>query len=56
MSSRTFEVIVYNEEDLIKLINYSQLNNVDYAYVMHDKDINNDTGELKKLHYHFILY
>lgn len=27
----------------------------EYAYILHDKDVNPDTGELKKPHYHVVI-
>ena len=30
-------------------------NNYDYAYIVHDKDVNSDTGEIKKSHIHCVV-
>lgn len=54
--SRCYHLILYDEDLSHKnAIDFIQ-KNFDYAYILHDKDFDEATGELKKPHYHFILY
>lgn len=54
--SRCFHLVLYKEdkEHLIALDLIT--NEYNYALILHDKDIIEDTGELKKEHFHVILY
>lgn len=42
-----------NEQDMITLDYITK--NFNYAYILHDKDINKKTGELKKEHIHVVI-
>lgn len=67
--NRCFEFIFYNKDDVVSTESLCNLNNFQYAYILHDKDVydndvfNKETGELigqkgqlKKPHYHFVVY
>ena len=43
--------IIYNTNDFLNTIEHFP----EYAYILHDKDVNVDTGELKKPHYHAVI-
>ena len=54
--SRCYHLILYDEDLSHKnAIDYIQ-KNYDYCLILHDKDFDEVTGELKKPHYHCILY
>lgn len=61
MNSMRYNLVFYEEEQLKKFISNLALtkgkNSSDfrYAYILHDRDIIEDTGELKKAHYHLYL-
>lgn len=50
-----FIIVIYEDDENFKLqyanltINYSSI------YIKHDKDVDEETGELKKPHYHFVI-
>ena len=44
---------LYHKPQLDAMVNSTDIQN--FAYILHDKDINPDTGELKKPHYHFLV-
>lgn len=54
--SRRFCLLLYTSEDdtHIKALDYIKNNYENYAYIIHDKDINKD-NELKKAHTHIVL-
>ena len=54
--SRRFCLLLYTSEDdtHIKALEYIKNNYESYAYIIHDKDLNNN-GELKKAHTHIVL-
>ena len=54
--SRRFCLLLYTSEDEshIKALEYIKNNYENYAFIIHDKDLNND-GELKKPHTHIVL-
>lgn len=54
--SRCYHLILY-EEDLShkNAMDYIE-HHFDYCSILHDKDFDEATGEIKKAHYHFILY
>ena len=54
--SRRFCLLLYTSEDdtHIKALDYIKNNYENYAYIVHDKDINKD-NELKKAHTHIVL-
>ena len=41
----------YNTNDFLNTIKHFS----EFAYILHDKDVNSDTGELKKPHYHAVV-
>lgn len=55
--SRNWDLILYPQEDIThkKALEYIQDHYKLYAYINHDKDINEETGELKKQHTHIVL-
>lgn len=55
--SRNWDLILYPLEDEThkKALEYIQNNYSQYAYINHDKDINEETGELKKQHTHVVI-
>ena len=53
LDSRTFSVILYDTEEDIKILELAK-RSYNYAYIMHDKDVD-EFGEIKKAHYHLIL-
>lgn len=54
--SRRFCLLLYTSEDdtHIKALEYIKNNYENYAFIVHDKDLNNN-GELKKSHTHIVL-
>ena len=53
--ARNFNLVLYpDDETHLKAINYLE-KNCDYALILHDKDIDEKTGEIKKQHYHIVL-
>lgn len=61
MNSMRYNLVFYEEQILfnfiMNLVNSKgkNISAVKYAYILHDKDIEEDTGELKKPHYHLWL-
>lgn len=49
---RTFDVICYDDPKVL-LPYFSSL--LHYAYILHDRDVNLYTGELKEPHYHIVM-
>lgn len=56
IQAKKFSLVVYDKDILLNGIDYLKLNKplISYAYILHDKDINED-GNLKKIHYHLYL-
>jgi len=53
--SKNFNLVLYNEDSTHRqAIEYIQ-KNYDYAMILHDKDFDEKTGEIKKPHYHVVL-
>lgn len=53
--SRRHCLLLYpDDETHIKALEYIK-HNYEHLYILHDKDVYNDTGELKKPHYHVIV-
>lgn len=48
---RNIELILYTKEELERCVDILEKNYIDYAYILHDKD-RNDDDSLKKIHYH----
>lgn len=56
LRSRCYHLILYpDNEEHVKMLDLIETN-YNYAYILHDKDFIADTGELKKAHWHVILY
>ena len=61
MNRNTYNLVLYDEpmvQNLIALMVQNKgknISQVKYAYILHDKDILEETGELKKAHYHLFL-
>ena len=58
---KTYEIILYITSENLPTINEIILTldqlNIDYAYILHDKDIKDyNTLEFKKPHYHVLLH
>lgn len=52
---RNIELILYTREELDRCIDIVEKEYLDYAYILHDKD-RNDDDSLKKIHYHFRVF
>ena len=52
---RNVEIISYDIEEVYLLIEKAKKYNIDYYYIYHNQDVNDD-GTLKKPHYHVQLY
>ena len=53
--ARNFNLILYEEDETHKkAIEYIK-KNYDFAMILHDRDVDNITGEIKKPHYHFVI-
>lgn len=50
------EIILYDEEEFNRLKGLIEKDNYEYATAIHDKDINEKTGELIKPHRHMQIY
>lgn len=61
MNALRYNLVLYDKKILIDFIQSlcmsrgKNISQVLYAYILHDKDIIEDTGELKKAHYHLWL-
>lgn len=61
MNALRYNLIIYDKDILIsfiealKLSRGKNISGVLYAYILHDKDVMEETGELKKPHYHLWL-
>lgn len=54
---RTIGIILWADNDNHKLaLDYIIHNFENYIYIFHDRDFKEDTGEIKKSHYHVILH
>lgn len=53
--ARNFNLILYDEDETHRsALDYIQ-KNLDYAKILHDRDVDDLTGEIKKPHYHIVL-
>lgn len=52
---RNIELILWSKEELDRCIDIVETEYIDYAYILHDKDID-DEGKIKKPHYHFRVF
>lgn len=52
---RNIEIISYDLDELVEVINKCDRRGDVYYYIYHDKDVNDD-GSVKKPHYHIQLY
>lgn len=53
--SRRHCLLLYpDDETHMQALDYIK-HNYEHLYILHDKDVNKDTGELKKAHYHVII-
>lgn len=53
--SKNFNLVLYDEDEThIRALEYIQ-KNYDYAMILHDKDFDEKTGEIKKPHYHIVI-
>ena len=61
MNALRYNLIMYDKDNLIRFLEAIKLSrgkNISsclYAYILHDKDVIEETGELKKEHYHLWL-
>lgn len=53
--ARNFNMVLYSEDETHKRAMEYITKNYDYAMILHDKDISEETGELKKEHYHIVV-
>lgn len=56
MRTRNVDIILYDRENIENMIDICLANSLEYAYIYHDKDIEEKTGELKKAHFHFRVF
>lgn len=56
MKTRNVELILYDIEEVYSAISICNLNNFEYAYIRHDKDLQENLEDFKKVHYHFQIY
>lgn len=53
--ARNFNLVLYDEDETHKkAIEYIE-KNCDYAKILHDRDVDEKTGEIKKPHYHIVI-
>lgn len=53
--ARNFNLILYDEDETHKkALEYIE-KNFDYAKILHDRDVEETTGEIKKAHYHIVI-
>lgn len=53
--SKVFNLVLYAEDTTHYCALDKIKKNYDYAMICHDRDINSETGEIKKAHYHVVL-
>lgn len=53
--SKYWTLIAYQESETLSFNDIKSKLIGEYIYILHDKDINNDTGELIKPHYHIVF-
>lgn len=56
MRVRNIELIIYDYNILQDKIQIIDDNLIEYAYILHDKDIDEKTGDIKKAHYHLRVF
>lgn len=55
MRTRNVELIIYDKKILDKKIELLEVNPIEYAYILHDRDLDESTNQLKKAHYHLLI-
>lgn len=55
MRTRNVQLILYDINILQEKIQIVEDNNIEYAYILHNKDVDDKTGNIKKPHYHLII-
>lgn len=55
MRIRNVQLILYDFDILQDKVQLLEDNHIEYAYILHDKDINEKTGDFKKAHYHLVI-
>lgn len=53
---RNIELILYDRDEIARIISICNDYNFNFAYAFHDKDIKDDNSGLKKAHYHFDIF
>lgn len=56
MKTRNVELILYDIEEVYKCIKICNEYNYEFAYIRHDKDLQENLEDFKKIHYHFQVY
>lgn len=56
MKCRNVELILYDIQDVYTCITICNQNNFEYAYIRHDKDLQENLEDFKKCHYHFQVF
>lgn len=51
----SFTIVIYEDDPLFKSQFENLLNEGENLYIRHDNDVNDETGELKKPHYHYVI-
>lgn len=52
---RNIELVLYDYNRVLEVIDICNKNNFDYAFILHDSDLKDD-GSIKKSHYHFQIF
>lgn len=55
MRSRNIELVLYDKKLLDEKVEILEYSKIDFAYILHDKD-KNDDDSLKKIHYHLRIF
>lgn len=55
ISESIYEFNLYTMDEVFRIEEYCRDNHIKFAYILHDKDINDD-GTKKKLHWHFDVF
>lgn len=56
MKTRNVELILYDIEEVYIAISICNDHNFEYAYIRHDKDLQDNLEDFKKTHFHFQIY
>ena len=51
----SFICVIYDDDENFENQMFNLLQEKDVIYIKHDRDVNEETGELKKPHYHFVI-